>query len=174
MLLNKTSMRYLFLLFSVLAFSCVPKNPEIVPNEVPALQTPNKQAVATPEVAVRFINLYVQYCNTVMARPDLVKFAAETSLTTPAFQTTLKTMTEEAYQNDPELGFGADPFFDAQDYPDQGFELESFDDESKVVVVKGIGWPDFRLALRLAKVNEKWLVDGCGTVNMLESQRIVR
>jgi len=67
---------------------------------------------------------------------------------------------------DPELGLDEDPIFDAQNYPDKGFELAAFDSKTNYVVVKGKNWPDFKLTLKMVAENNTWLVDGCGLIKI--------
>ena len=81
---------------------------------------------------------------------------------------------EEAYKIEPDLGLDVDPIFDAQDYPDKGFDLESFDRKTNFVVVKGKDWADFKLTLKMVLENENWLVDGCGIINIPKDKRIAR
>ena len=38
----------------------------------------------------------------------------------------MKRINDDALKQDPELGLGAEPIFDAQDNPSEGCELESF------------------------------------------------
>ena len=72
------------------------------------------------------------------------------------------------------MGLGADPIFDAQDYPDQGFELDSFDSETNFIVVKGKNMSDFKLTIKMVNENENWLVDGCGMINIPNDKRLKR
>lgn len=44
---------------------------------------------------------------------------------------------KEAYKNDPEMGLGFDPVLDAQDYPEEGLELESSDLKTGYMVYRG-------------------------------------
>ena len=83
-------------------------------------------------------------------------------------------MIEEAFKIEPELGLDFDLIFDAQDYPDEGFELESFDNKTNYVVVKGKNWTDFRLTIKMVLENNKWLVDGCGIINIPNDKRSAR
>lgn len=75
---------------------------------------------------------------------------------------------------DPEIGLDADPIFDAQDYPDKGFELETFDSKTNYLVVKGKNWTDFKLRIKMVLENDRWLVDGCGIINIPHDKRIAR
>jgi hypothetical protein len=93
---------------------------------------------------------------------------------TLGFKTELKRLVDEAYKLEPEIGLDADPIFDAQDYPDKGFELDSFDDKTNYIVVKGKDRPDFKLTIKMISKNNNWLVDGCGIINVPIDKRSAR
>jgi hypothetical protein len=102
----------------------------------------------------------------------IIDWVNSNKLTTSEFKLELKRIIDEAYKNDPELGIEADPIFDAQDNPYEGFVLESFDDKSNYLIVKGVDWPDFKLTMKIKNVNGVWLVDGCGMVNIPNEKRV--
>ena len=124
--------------------------------------------------AVAFLNAYVANCNKEKGALKVDEWVISSKLTTTRFKTELKKMVAEAYEEDPELGLDADPIFDAQDYPDKGFELDSFDSQTNYVVVKGKGWPDFKLTVKMVLENNSWLVDGCGVINVPPTKRSAR
>ncbi len=124
--------------------------------------------------ALTFINSYVDNCNRMKESIGVVEWTNSNKLTTQNFKTELKRIMEEAYKLEPEIGLDADPIFDAQDYPDKGFELDSFDDKTNYVVVKGKNWPNFKLTIKMTTYNNDWLVDGCGIVNIPNDNRIAR
>ena len=95
-------------------------------------------------------------------------------MTTTRFRNEVKTMIEEALKIDPELGLGFDTIFDTQDYPDERFELEFFNSKTNFIVVKGKNWVDFKLTIKMVLENNKWLVDGCGFVNIPKDKRSTR
>jgi len=72
------------------------------------------------------------------------------------------------------MGLGADPIFDAQDYPSKGFELESIDETTNYLTMKGKDWSEFKLTMKVVEENGKWLVDGCGIVNIPKDKRAAR
>ena len=121
----------------------------------------NKEAIQT---GLSFINSYVQNCNKMRSAQGAVEWVSNQNQVTISFKTKLKTMVEEAYKLEPVMGLDADPLFDAQDYPDKGFELESYNPQTGVLVVKGIDWPEFKVTMKLVKQKGKWLVDACGSV----------
>ncbi|RZK31930.1 MAG: hypothetical protein EOO63_02885 [Hymenobacter sp.] len=124
--------------------------------------------------AVAFVNAYVANCNKEKGALRIEEWVSSSKLTTTRFKTEAKKMLAEAYKEDPELGLDADPIFDAQDYPDKGFELDSFDSKTNYAVVKGKDWPDFKLTMKLVLENNKWLVDGCGIINIPPAKRSSR
>ncbi len=125
-------------------------------------------------IALSFINSYTENCNKMNESIDLVEWISSCNLTTTGFKKELKRIVDEANKLDPEMGLGADPIFDAQDYPDKGFELYSFDKETHYVVVKGKNWPDFKLTIKLALEINHWLVDGSGIVNIPVDKQSLR
>jgi hypothetical protein len=135
----------------------------------------NKQKDSLPiDVALQFINLYVDNCNKMKESTGIIEWVNSNNLTTDRFKTELKSIIDQAYNADPDMGLGADPIFDAQDYPDKGFELGSFDNKTNFVVVKGKDWPYFKLTMKMALENDRWLVDGCGIINIPDNKRIAR
>jgi hypothetical protein len=138
-------------------------------------EAPNNDGDNAPvHTALTFINLYVANCNKNNESVDIVEWVNANHLATNRFKTALKTMMEEAYKQDPEIGLGFDPIFDGQDYPDQGFELESHDSQSNFIIVKGKNWDDFKLTLKVVLENNKWLVDGCGIINIPNDKKSKR
>ncbi len=126
------------------------------------------------DVALKFINSYVDNCNKMNKSIGVIEWVNSNHLTTDRFKFELKTIVDEAYKEDRELGLGFDPIFDAQDYPDKGFELESFDSKTNFVVVKGKNWANFKSTIKLVFENDNWLVDGCGIINIPNEKRIAR
>lgn len=124
--------------------------------------------------ALAFINAYVDNVNQMQHSDDLINWVDSNNLTTKRFKIELKRTMNEADEKDPELGLVADPIFDAQDNPDKGFELESFDPKTNYVTVKGKDWPEFKLIIRMAEENGTWFVDGCGMVNIPMDKRATR
>jgi hypothetical protein len=125
-------------------------------------------------IALTFINSYVDNCNKMKESIGIIEWVNSTNLTTNRFKTEVKTIIEEAYKEDPELGLGFDPIFDGQDYPDEGFELETFVSKTNFIVVKGRNWVDFKLTIKVALDDNKWLVDGCGIINIPKDSRSER
>src|SRR3989338_5068945 len=118
------------------------------------------------KVAVDFMNSYIENCNKMRDAVEMGKWTEASPLATNDLKNALKKRVEDAWKDDPEMGLGFDPLFDAQDYPDEGVVLASFDKKTGVVLVKGINWDSYEVALKLVLENDKVLVDGCGVVNL--------
>ncbi|MDL2314916.1 hypothetical protein LJC16_01515 [Bacteroidales bacterium OttesenSCG-928-C19] len=126
------------------------------------------------EIALTFINSYVDNCNKMKGAIDIIEWVDSNNLTTNFFKNEVRTIIEKANQEDPELGLGFDPILDAQDFPDEGFEFAAFDDKINFIVVKGKKWEDFKLTIKMILEDNKWLVDGCGIVNIPDNKRSKR
>lgn len=124
--------------------------------------------------ALTFINSYVDNCNKLKESISVVEWVNSNQLATNHFKTELEKMITEGNKVDPEMGLGVDPIFDAQDYPDEGFELDSFDSEANFIIVKGKNISDFKLTIKMMNENENWLVDGCGMINIPDDKKIKR
>ena len=123
------------------------------------------------QVALNFINSYKEFCDSKDPKKDVLVWMNKNQLVTENFKQLHKTMIEDAIEKDPELGLGFDPIFDAQDYPDQGFEILTSDDETGYLILRGKDWTEFNLSMKLIQSGDKWLVDGCGIVNIPETKR---
>ena len=144
------------------------------PNVVSSTETQIAKSNTPVDIALTFINSWVDNCNKMKNSIGIIEWVSSNDLITNRFKTEVKAIIEEAYKEDPELGLSFDPIFDAQDYPDDGFELEFFDSETNFIVVKGKDWGDFKLTIKTVLENNKWLVDGCGIVNIPNDKRSKR
>jgi len=126
------------------------------------------------KVAVDFINSYIDNCNKMSDAVDMVEWIETSPLATSNLKRVLKKMVVDAWKDDPEMGLGFDPLFDAQDYPDQGVVLASFDEKTGIALLKGINWGTYEVALKVVLENDKVLVDGCGVVNLPKNLRASR
>lgn len=124
------------------------------------------------KIAVDFINKYVEYCNDRNYEQGLIEWISEQQNVTENFKIEFKRIITEAEKKEPELGLGFDPIFDAQDYPDNGFETEKFNKLSELVTVKAKTWSNYKLNIKMERKNEQWLVNGIGIINMSEKERI--
>lgn len=123
--------------------------------------------------ALAFINGYVENANKLKQSVDTVDWVKSNNLSTKGFKKELKRLMDKAGK-DPDSGLDADPVFDAQDFPDKGFELESFDEKTDYMTVRGIDWPEFKLTMKILFENGNWLVDGCGMINIPKNKRAER
>src|SRR5437764_4590505 len=95
-------------------------------------------------------------------------------LLTNNFKTFYRNLLDAAQKEDPEVGLDFDPIFDAQDFPDKGFEIVNCDNETGYVTVRGKDWADFVLVLKVIQQDNKWLVDGSGVINIPVNKRAKR
>ncbi|HUH29528.1 hypothetical protein [Gelidibacter sp.] len=167
----------LIIAISFLACQSVKKNP----SEAPELVLPNtdlyepleSEAASDDEnyqAALDFINSYIESIDHL----EILEFAKNSPLATDQLKSELEKIVILAWEENPRIGLLADPLFDAQDYPPNGFELHEFDPQTGYVIVKGIDWEDFKVAMQVVDVDGHILVDGCGIVNMPEHKRIER
>ena len=154
--------------------SCGQNSDSKISKTKPAISPAIVESKEASDNALTFLNEYVANCNKEKGSIGIAEWVNSSELTTNRFKTELKKMLAEAYKVDPELGLDADPIFDAQDYPDKGFELAAFDSKTNYVVVKGKNWPDFKLTLKMVAENNTWLVDGCGLINIPPAKRSAR
>jgi len=112
--------------------------------------------------ALNFINAYVKNCNRMQEAAEISAWIDSTQFTTQEFKESLKIILSEA---DPETGLEADPIFNAQDYPDDGFVVEKFDQENNLVTLRGKSMPDLVVTILLKNENNNWKIDGCGAIN---------
>lgn len=124
------------------------------------------------ETALNFINSYVLFCNSGNVDKSLVEWVSEQTTVTRTFKTKLKRIISEAEKEDPELGLGFDPIFNAQDYPDKGFKLVKSKTNDEFVTIKAIDWPDWELKIKMELKDKRWFVDGIGVINMTETKGI--
>ncbi len=124
--------------------------------------------------ALTFINGYVDNCNKMGEAIDIVDWVNSNDLTTNDFKVELKRILDEANKKEPEVGLDFDPILDAQDFPDKGFELESADEKTNYLTVRGKDWENFKLTIKIIEKNRDWLVDGCGIINIPIDKRAGR
>lgn len=122
------------------------------------------------QAALDFINNYIETKNEL----EILEFVNTSPLASQNLRTALENIVIKAWEEHPKVGLGFDPLLDAQDYPSEGFELHEFNPESGDVLVKGIGWEDFKVRMKIVKEDGHLLVDGCGAVNIPEEKRAPR
>jgi hypothetical protein len=124
------------------------------------------------EAALSFINDYLEFDHK-GNEVATVKWMNSNPLLTAEFKTQYKALIAEARKEEPELGLDFDPIFDAQDYPDEGFEFLKFD-SNDYVIVRGIDWPQFTVIIRMAFLQNKWMVTGAGVINIAKNRQRVK
>lgn len=169
---TKTSTLFFAVVMAVLLSACNPQQPAGTDTAIAKKETPQ-----TPDfnVALEFINAYTNYCTTGSAgQAGDASWIAKHPLLTDDFKTAHKQLLDAAYKNDPEMGLGFDPVFDAQDFPDKGFSVLKADTAGGYVTVSGNGWPDFHVVLKVVQQNNQWLVDGAGVINVPKERQAKR
>jgi hypothetical protein len=138
--------------------------------------TSSDQIVSTPDfnVAINFINDYALFCTPNSPEGTDTNWVRNHSLLTDSFKTNYYNLMKAAREEDSEFGLGFDPIFDAQDFPDKGFEIASSDAKTGFVTVKSKDWPDFVLILRVVQHNGTSFVDGSGIINIPNDKRAKR
>ncbi|RZL12369.1 MAG: hypothetical protein EOO62_11165 [Hymenobacter sp.] len=172
---NKTN-TLVFAAVLLAAASCGQHTDSQLVKEKVSVPQPVASSEKASNVALTFINAYVTNCNKEQGALRVTEWVNSSKLATAGFKAALKKTVDDAYAEDPELGLDADPLFDAQDYPDKGFELDSVADKANYVVVRGKGkeWADFKLTLKMVTAGTHWLVDGCGNINVPVAKRVAR
>ena len=167
-------MKYILLSIMLFCISCSQSADSKLTQQNNTNQTTNPEKEKIIASALTFINSYVENCNSVNNSLDVMDWVNSNKLTSQTFKNKLKSIIDEALKSDPELGLGADPIFDAQDYPENGFEFESFNEATNYIVVRGKNWSEFKVAIKMKKQDNNWIVDGCGIVNIPENQQAKR
>ncbi len=139
----------------------------------PCLADCSKEAQA----AVGFMNRYLAYLEDVFERrseQSVADWLAADGQIAPEFVEAYRQLEAEGYAHDPEMGWGVDLLLDAQDHPDQGFALAACSEEPGVVLLRGVDWPQFEVAVRVASSAQGSQVLGAGLVNVPEHARASR
>ena len=126
-------------------------------------------------VAMKFINEYCDFCNKQFNEHKIInprKFIEKNELLTESFKKSYKELFETAEKDDPEIGLDFDPIFDAQDFPENGFELLKIEKNGYLIVrAKGSEWSNFKIKLKVSSYANKWLVDGASVINIPSNLR---
>ena len=83
------------------------------------------------KIGLKFINDYCEFCNNKLKKQSTItaeNWINKNDLLTESFKKSYKDIVETAYKEDPELGLDFDPIFDAQDFPQNGFEFISIEE----------------------------------------------
>ncbi|TSJ47925.1 hypothetical protein [Fluviicola chungangensis] len=116
-----------------------------------------------PRVALDVLNEYTAACK---ALKDPGKWVENQDQLTVDFKKEYQKIMKQAWEDDPEMGLGFDPIFDAQDYSEKGYEINFFDSKTGLVILQGVDSPGFKVSLRLKMVGNRCLVDGAGVIRM--------
>jgi hypothetical protein len=125
--------------------------------------------------ALKFINDYVSFCN--QDNDSKIKtsdWINDNKLITEEFKKIYTELVEAAIKEDPELGLDFDPIFDAQDFPDNGFEILTYDNNTGYLTVTGIDMPQLKIVMKITQIDNNWLVDGSGVINIPKDKRAIR
>ncbi len=125
----------------------------------------NKQT-SNADVALRFMTDYKKICDSRKEQVDMDKWIKNNLLLTDKFKSTYKMILADAYKTEPEVGLDFDPIFNGQDYPDKGFKITKYDSASGFVTLVGIDWKEYFVTVKIVYLNNKWLVDGAGIINI--------
>ena len=168
---SKYSMTRLLLL-SVLCFTSCQLNDKSAAQPEPKNTSKASSSKSNPEIdnALAFINAYVDAVNKQKMEVDVVAWVNNSELATKHFKLELKNLMDAAHQQDSIVGLDADPIFDAQYFPEKGFELDSFY-KTNYLSLKGKDIPDFKITIKMVQENGRWLVDGCGMVNIPDDKK---
>jgi len=137
-----------------------------------------KGSVSKAETAAElFINDYVNFCNQQFENKALSKsdWIEQSELLSTGFKERYKSILDSAKKEDPELGYGSDPIFDAQDYPESGFSVKSIDTVNGLIIVEAKDKNQFEggfpLVISTVLQDGKLFVDGAGVINVPENKR---
>lgn len=126
------------------------------------------------EIALSFINDYVENSNKLKESIGIIEWVNANQYSSDNLKTELERIMNEAEKQAPEYGLGFDPIFDAQDFPEDGFEIDEVEMSSNFLTVKGKNWKDFKITLKVKKESDKWLVDGVGIINIPKDKQSER
>lgn len=127
-------------------------------------------------VALSFMNSYVLHCNNVFKKidkPNDSLWVLSNKFVTKKFKQSYMKLLNKS-NNEEEGYIGSDPILDAQDYPDSGFVILNTMDKFGYVKLKGKNLSEFVAIVRVKKVNNHWLVDGAGEINIPSKYRVSR
>ncbi len=116
------------------------------------------------DIAEEFANSYVAYSNDRKNPMNTLEWLESQPMASERFKSSL-----QAFYNEMEF-VDADPILDAQDHPEKGFEVVKVD--SHYVTLKGVDWERFKMVVRLAESNGKWVIDGAGAINIPANRRV--
>ncbi len=137
---------------------------DCIPAENLVLKNKAKDETKIEEVTTQFINTYLADAD----KSNDNGWIQQNQRLTNDFKESYKDLIDQAYQDEPEMGLGFDPILNAQDYPEEGFEMKSYDKTTGRVVLSGRDYSDFIFNLIIVYQNCEWLIDGAGIINIPE------
>ncbi len=119
-------------------------------------------ASINPQVAVQFVNDYIHTMDD--EQVNTKSWIKDNPFLTKKFKSEYK----KSLRND------FDPILNAQDYPEKGFKIVNSDSSTGYVQLEGVDYPEFSITAKVVSEGGKWMVDGCGIVNIPEDKRAIR
>ncbi|MCF1191990.1 hypothetical protein LRR18_10380 [Mangrovimonas sp. AS39] len=147
---------------------------EIENKQLKEIQNPLENLDSITYIATKFINDYVSNCNKMKEQIGIIEWVNSYPNVSQKFKSELTKMIQDAEEKDPEYGLGFDPIFDAQDYPDDGFKLTQFDSTTNYLTVEAKSWKGFAITMRIKKMDNEYLLDGCGVINIPKNKQAKR
>lgn len=125
------------------------------------------------KLANSFIDEYLKYVFHQQENQTIFQWLQKNKKLTDNFKKSYQQLVEKAEKEDPELGLDFDPIFNAQDFPEQGFNIVNCEEDSNFVTLAGKGkdWEGFKVVLKVVNTKKGWLVDGSGAVNIPENKQ---
>lgn len=121
------------------------------------------------QAAVGFMDRYLAYRLALIGtqeEPAVLDWLAASEDVTPGFIEDYRQLEAQGLAQDPELGWNMDLLLDAQDSPDEGFRLAECSGQAGIVILQGIDWPEFHVAVRVDSSTGLPKVAGAGAVNI--------
>ena len=154
------SNKVLLCILILLNFAC--SNNKIEDSEIFNLPIAEENHGPAEVATLEFVNEYVKYSNDSKYDHDILEWCKYNSNISTDFFSSLKSIL-----NNPNLdeSIDFDPIFDAQDYPEEGFEIKD-SLHGNYLTIRGKDWNEFELKVKVLKGADKWLIDGIGAINM--------
>lgn len=143
-------------------------------NEWAIIEYENQVNNPKSKLANEFVNGYLKNIMKMNEGLGIIEWVNSNNLSTINFKSSLTQIINQAYERDPEYGLGFDPILDGNDFPENGFQLEKIKPNSNLLIFSGIDWKNYKVIVKVKNENNKWLVDGCGIVNIPNSEQINR
>lgn len=115
------------------------------------------------DTALMFINDYNRIISNLELK-EIKEWVISNENVTLKFKKEYQKIYADALKADPELGLESDPILNAQDTSESGFGFKKMDNE--YVIVKAENWNVFNITLKVIEIEGKFLIDGCGIVNI--------